>query len=105
MRIALGQVSPTRPWEAIMHSDDRARKPGRPKPAVTDEWQLGRLSTPKRRPVTQELLDVAEQRVIMSAGFVRLRGAVSPDCPFDCLMTVLSLTSLHSLARKTVTLS
>jgi serine/threonine-protein kinase RsbW len=42
---------------------------------------------------------VAEQSVIMRPGAVPHHGPVSPDCPIDCLMTVLSLMSFHPLAR------
>jgi hypothetical protein len=42
---------------------------------------------------------VAEQPVIMRPGAVPHHGPVSPDCPVDCLMTVLSRMSFHPLAR------
>jgi hypothetical protein len=40
-----------------------------------------------------------EQPVIMRPGAVPHHGPVGPDCPIDCLLTVLSLRSLNPLAR------
>ena len=42
---------------------------------------------------------MTEEPLIMSPGAVPHHGAVSLDCPVDCLKTVLSLMSLHPLAR------
>jgi hypothetical protein len=42
---------------------------------------------------------LAEQVMIMLPGMVAHHGPVSPDCPLECLLTVLSRMSLNRLAR------
>ena len=42
---------------------------------------------------------MAEQPVIIGPGAVPHHGRVSPDCPVDCLLTVLSMRSFNPLAR------
>ena len=40
-----------------------------------------------------------QQMMVMRPGAVPHHGAVSPDCPVECLRVVLSLTSFNPLAR------
>jgi hypothetical protein len=42
---------------------------------------------------------VAEQVTIVHRGVVPHHGLVSPDCPVECLLTVLSRMSFNRLAR------
>ena len=42
---------------------------------------------------------MAEQLLTVPRGRVPHHGPVTPDCPVECLLTVLSLNSLNPLAR------
>ena len=42
---------------------------------------------------------MAEQAVVTQKGMIPHHGPVSPDCPVECLLTVLSRMSLNRLAR------
>jgi hypothetical protein len=40
-----------------------------------------------------------QQQVMMRPGAVPHHGAISPDCPVECLRVVLSLATFNALAR------
>ena len=42
---------------------------------------------------------MAEQAVVTQRGMIPHHGPVSPDCPLECLLTVLSRMSFNRLSR------
>jgi hypothetical protein len=57
------------------------------------------LSSVATRPFQRMARMSAERPMATSRGRVPHHGPVSPDCPVECLLTVLSLTSFNPLAR------